>query len=77
MNQGYAYKVITKLAGLEADTDLLYKNHEERVLILQQGKIFTKTPSYNYVTFCFIFDNANNKHTSRLGLLYRVNTQIQ
>ena len=36
MNQGYAYKVITKLAGMETDTDLLYKNHDERVLILQQ-----------------------------------------
>ena len=42
MNQGYAYKVITKLAGMEADTDLLYKNHDERVLILQQGKNFFK-----------------------------------
>jgi DNA excision repair protein ERCC-3 len=40
VNQGYAYKVITKLAGLENDTDLLYKNHEERVLILQQGRVF-------------------------------------
>ena len=36
VNQGYAYKVITKLAGMETDTDLLYKNHDERVLILQQ-----------------------------------------
>ena len=42
MNQGYAYKVITKLAGMETDTDLLYKNHDERVLILQQGKNFSK-----------------------------------
>ena len=68
MNQGYAYKVITKLAGMEEDTDLLYKNHEERVLILQQGKIFfSKMPIIMHVAFCFIFDNAN-----RLGLLYRV-----
>merc|ERR1712226_1501664 len=33
VNQGYAYKVVTKLAGMETDTDLLYKNHDERVLI--------------------------------------------
>ena len=44
MNQGYAYKVITKLAGMETDTDLLYKNQDERVLILQQGMIFFKMP---------------------------------
>ena len=50
MNQGYAYKVITKLAGMETDTDLLYKNQDERVLILQQGKIFFQN-AYNYVNF--------------------------
>ena len=36
VNQGYAYKVITKLAGMETDSDLMYKNHDERVLLLQQ-----------------------------------------
>ena len=50
MNQGYAYKVITKLAGMETDTDLLYKNQDERVLILQQGKIFFQNACH-YVNF--------------------------
>jgi len=36
VNQGYAYKVITKLAGMESDSDLFYKTHDERVLLLQQ-----------------------------------------
>merc|ERR1712088_1216463 len=36
VNQGYAYKVITKLAGMDVDSDLFYKNHDERVLLLQQ-----------------------------------------
>ncbi len=34
--QGYAYKVITKLAGLENDPDVKYKSREEQVLLLQQ-----------------------------------------
>jgi len=36
VNQGYAYKVITKLAGLEEDKDLLYKKKEDQVTLLQQ-----------------------------------------
>lgn len=36
VNQGYAYKVITKLAGMEDDSELNYKTHDERVLLLQQ-----------------------------------------
>merc|ERR1712223_1158563 len=36
VNQGYAYKVITKLAGMDVDADLFYKSHDERVLLLQQ-----------------------------------------
>ena len=36
VNQGYAYKVITKLAGLENDMDIKYKTREEQVLLLQQ-----------------------------------------
>jgi DNA excision repair protein ERCC-3 len=36
VNQGYAYKVITKLAGLENDADIKYKTRDEQVLLLQQ-----------------------------------------
>lgn len=36
VNQGYAYKVITKLAGLESDADVKYKTREDQVLLLQQ-----------------------------------------
>ena len=36
VNQGYAYKVVTKLAGLSEDKDLHYKTHDEHVLLLQQ-----------------------------------------
>merc|ERR1711892_1291421 len=35
VNQGYAYKVITKLAGMDADTDLMYGNRETQVPLLQ------------------------------------------
>lgn len=34
--QGYAYKVITKLAGMDSDQDLKYKTREDQVLLLQQ-----------------------------------------
>jgi len=36
VNQGYAYKVVTKLAGMEEDVELHYKNKEEQVTLLQQ-----------------------------------------
>merc|ERR1719447_1878865 len=36
VNQGYAYKVATKLAGMEDDADLLYKTREDQVNLLQQ-----------------------------------------
>jgi len=36
VNQGYAYKVVTKLAGMEDDPDLFYKTREEQVTLLQQ-----------------------------------------
>lgn len=36
VNQGYAYKVITKLAGMSEDNDLLYKKKEDQVTLLQQ-----------------------------------------
>lgn len=36
VNQGYSYKVITKLAGMEEEPDLLYSNREEQGQLLQQ-----------------------------------------
>lgn len=36
VNQGYAYKVITKLAGMETDDELFYKTREQQVTLLQQ-----------------------------------------
>ena len=36
VNQGYAYKVVTKLAGSEQDKDLLYANREQQVTLLHQ-----------------------------------------
>lgn len=36
VNQGYSYKVITRLAGMEEDTELLYKTRDEQGLLLQQ-----------------------------------------
>lgn len=36
VNQGYSYKVITKLAGMENEPDLMYKTREEQGQLLQQ-----------------------------------------
>jgi len=36
VNQGYAYKVVTKLAGMEEDPELLYGTRETQVTLLQQ-----------------------------------------
>ncbi|XP_050452122.1 general transcription and DNA repair factor IIH helicase subunit XPB [Cataglyphis hispanica] len=36
VNQGYAYKVITKLAGMDEEPDLMYGNREEQGQLLQQ-----------------------------------------
>jgi DNA excision repair protein ERCC-3 len=36
VNQGYSYKVITKLAGMDEEPDLLYKTREEQSQLLQQ-----------------------------------------
>ncbi|EFN80971.1 TFIIH basal transcription factor complex helicase XPB subunit [Harpegnathos saltator] len=36
VNQGYAYKVITKLAGMDEEPDLMYANREEQGQLLQQ-----------------------------------------
>merc|ERR1712121_627504 len=36
VNQGYAYKVVTKLTGIDDEPDMMYKTHEEQVRLLQQ-----------------------------------------
>lgn len=36
VNQGYSYKVITTIQGLEEDTELAYSNKEEQMNLLQQ-----------------------------------------
>jgi len=36
VNQGYAYKVVTKLAGMDEDPELLYSTRETQVTLLQQ-----------------------------------------
>ncbi|XP_057660684.1 general transcription and DNA repair factor IIH helicase subunit XPB [Diorhabda carinulata] len=36
VNQGYSYKVITKLAGMDEEPDLLYKTRDEQGQLLQQ-----------------------------------------
>ncbi|CAH1123181.1 unnamed protein product [Ceutorhynchus assimilis] len=36
VNQGYSYKVITKLSGMDSETDLHYKTREEQGQLLQQ-----------------------------------------
>ncbi|XP_011309067.1 DNA excision repair protein haywire [Fopius arisanus] len=36
VNQGYAYKVITKLAGMDGEPDMFYKTREEQTQLLQQ-----------------------------------------
>jgi len=36
VNQGYAYKVVTKLTGIDEEPDMMYNTHEEQVRLLQQ-----------------------------------------
>ncbi|XP_036338107.1 general transcription and DNA repair factor IIH helicase subunit XPB [Rhagoletis pomonella] len=36
VNQGYSYKVITHLSGMDTDPDLMYKSREEQSQLLQQ-----------------------------------------
>uniref|UniRef100_A0A224X7U7 General transcription and DNA repair factor IIH helicase/translocase subunit XPB n=1 Tax=Panstrongylus lignarius TaxID=156445 RepID=A0A224X7U7_9HEMI len=36
INQGYSYKVITKLAGLDEDSDIMYSDRDEQGSLLQQ-----------------------------------------
>ena len=43
VNQGYAYKVVTKLTGIEDEPDMMYNTHEEQVSIAQREII--RTPS--------------------------------
>lgn len=46
VNQGYSYKVITKLAGMETEPDLFYKTREEQGQLLQQVSLCAKTYGY-------------------------------
>lgn len=43
VNQGYAYKVITKLAGIDEEPDMMYKTHEEQSQLLQQVLLASDT----------------------------------
>ncbi|XP_040581556.1 general transcription and DNA repair factor IIH helicase/translocase subunit XPB [Lepeophtheirus salmonis] len=43
VNQGYAYKVVTKLTGMEEDNELSYKTKEERLQLLTQILASTDT----------------------------------
>lgn len=36
VNQGYSYKVITKLAGMDKEPDMMYKTRDEQGQLLQQ-----------------------------------------
>jgi len=36
VNQGYAYKVVTKLSGMDEDKELLYETKEQQVTLLHQ-----------------------------------------
>ncbi|CAH1955968.1 unnamed protein product [Acanthoscelides obtectus] len=60
VNQGYSYKVITKLAGMEEEPDLFYKTREEQGQLLQQVIFFTKnqvfvaSSSESFITNCFL-----------------------
>ena len=36
VNQGYAFKIVTKLPGLETDPELMYGTREEQQILLQQ-----------------------------------------
>ncbi|XP_008545988.1 general transcription and DNA repair factor IIH helicase subunit XPB [Microplitis demolitor] len=43
VNQGYAYKVITKLSGMDEEPDLFYKTREEQGQLLQQVLLASDT----------------------------------
>ena len=39
VNQGYSFKVVTKLAGMESETDLAYSSKKEEAELLHQVRI--------------------------------------
>lgn len=53
VNQGYSYKVITKLAGMENEPDLYYKTREEQGQLLQQV-IFMKEMFFLQIKIFFV-----------------------
>ena len=53
MNQGYAYKVATKLAGLEQDTELLYETREQQVVATRKSNM-SKLSNSNTIYWEFI-----------------------
>jgi len=61
VNQGYAYKVITKLAGLEQDKELLYESREQQVTLLHQTLAANDADLEEEVL------NASGKGTMRRG----------
>lgn len=54
VNQGYSYKVITKLAGMENEPDLMYKTREEQGQLLQQVSRQVLVLSFFFAEKCFI-----------------------
>ncbi|KAL1517370.1 hypothetical protein ABEB36_001140 [Hypothenemus hampei] len=53
VNQGYSYKVITKLAGMENEPELLYKTREEQGQLLQQVHYYLDFLR-KYISFFFV-----------------------
>jgi DNA excision repair protein ERCC-3 len=56
INQGYAYKVITKLDGIVGEENMLYSNQEDCAGLLQQVRILSfSSPkcSFSACQFCF------------------------
>lgn len=54
VNQGYSYKVITKLAGMDAEPDLMYKTREEQGQLLQQVIIVWVLAFFLLLTMIFL-----------------------
>ena len=50
VNQGYAYKVVTKLAGSDKDDDLLYKNKEQQVTLPCTIQLIKKFANVNLIS---------------------------
>lgn len=53
VNQGYSYKVITKLAGMDEDNDLLYKTRDEQGQLLQQVFCFMQNNVEKIFIYCY------------------------